>query len=140
MNINIAGIISNTSRSCSCISFYMSFLINSRCSSVQIHRTLYRRHCWLLIGKEHVNGIVCPRFGQVVDILTRGELQSPQFVIRSGHTIACLQCMRAYKVELLDSVSITLVHPSSLLYSYPLTVIKRVQSMSSRLKLIYMHS
>ena len=72
-----------------------------------------------------MNGIVCPRFGQVVDILNRGEQQIPQFVIRSGHTVACLQCMRAYKVELLDSVSITLMHPSSLLYSFPLTVIQK---------------
>ena len=96
-----------------------------RCSSLEIYGTKYRKNCWLLIGKHSLNGVTCPTFGRVVDILCKGEQQLPLFVIQHSHTTAYLQHMRAYSVHLKESVPISLMHPSSLLYSQPFTVVQK---------------
>ena len=96
-----------------------------RCLSITIHGTVYRRHCWLLIGKESVHGVPCPTFGHVVDILSLGEQQIPLFIIQPGKTTAYMEYMRAYSVQLAESVPNIVFHPSSLLYYHPFTTMQK---------------
>lgn len=92
-----------------------------RCLSIEIHGTDYRRGCWLMIGKSELNGIAHPKFGKIVDIFQHSS--TPYLAVNIAvPTDRCyLQHLRSYEVALTDQVRI--IHPSSLLFYEPLSMI-----------------
>ena len=91
-----------------------------RCSSIEIHGTIYKRGCWLVTGKKGCCGVCHPQFSQVKDILSKGENRVPFFVIISSSVIEYLPHQRAHLVSLVPSI-VSIIHPSSILYHEPVT-------------------
>jgi hypothetical protein len=96
----------------------MSYTI--RCSSVEIHGTMYKRGCWLITGKNSFCGVYHPQFSQLKDILSKGENRAPFFVIASASVIEYLPHQRAHLVCLMSSI-VSIIHPSSLVYHEPVS-------------------
>lgn len=92
--------------------------LHNRCSSIEIHGTMYKKGCWLITGKRSFCGVYHPQFSQLKDILCKGENRAPFFVITSSSVIEYLPHQRAHLVCLMSSI-VSIIHPSSLLYHEP---------------------